>query len=122
MPAISENVIEPNAVKLTGLKDLDKLFTNLPSDDKWKVTHFETTPPMSSYIVAYANGPFKHLESSVELPLSKKVIPLRIYGKAYVALSSRDANLPFSYPRCYPSSPIRFGYQGQGFTVVRTGL
>lgn len=36
---------------------------------------------MSTYIVAYANGPFAYLESSYKSPLSGKVRPLRIYSK-----------------------------------------
>ena len=35
---------------------------------------------MSTYLVAYANGVFKHLESSYTSPLSGKTRPLRIYG------------------------------------------
>ncbi|KAI0064924.1 leucyl aminopeptidase [Artomyces pyxidatus] len=46
---------------------------------EWVATKFETTPPMSTYLLAYANGPFAHLESSYKSPLSGKVRPLRIY-------------------------------------------
>ncbi|KAK1218706.1 Aminopeptidase 2 mitochondrial [Marasmius sp. AFHP31] len=53
-------------------------------DSQWKVTRFETTPPMSTYIVAFANGEFSHLETSVKMPLSGKTIPLRIYATADV--------------------------------------
>ena len=35
---------------------------------------------MSTYLVAYANGVFEHLESSYTSPLSGKTRPLRIYG------------------------------------------
>ncbi len=35
---------------------------------------------MSTYLVAYANGPFEYLESSYVSPLSGKERPLRIYG------------------------------------------
>lgn len=35
---------------------------------------------MSSYLVAYANGPFEYLESSAKMPLSGRTIPLRIYA------------------------------------------
>lgn len=35
---------------------------------------------MSSYIVAWANGPFSHLESSYTSPISGKTRPLRIYA------------------------------------------
>ena len=41
---------------------------------------------MSTYIVAYANGPFAYLESSYTSPLSGKVRPLRIYSM-FIALS-----------------------------------
>ena len=34
---------------------------------------------MSTYLVAYANGRFAHLESSYKSPLSGKIRPLRIY-------------------------------------------
>jgi aminopeptidase N len=43
---------------------------------------------MSTYLVAYANGRFAHLESSYKSPLSGKVRPLRIYCKDS---SSRDS-------------------------------
>ncbi|KAI0933743.1 hypothetical protein AcV5_005813 [Taiwanofungus camphoratus] len=46
--------------------------------DKWKVTRFETGPLMSTYLVAFANGHFTHLESSYTSPLSGKTRPLRI--------------------------------------------
>ncbi|KAL0580690.1 Aminopeptidase 2 mitochondrial [Marasmius crinis-equi] len=49
-------------------------------DSQWKVTRYETTPPMSTYIVALANGEFSHLETSVKMPLSGKTVPLRIYA------------------------------------------
>ena len=37
---------------------------------------------MSSYLVAFANGNFEHIESSYVSPLSGKTRPLRIYGKS----------------------------------------
>ena len=36
---------------------------------------------VSTYLVAYANGPFEYLESSYKSPLSGKIRPLRIYSK-----------------------------------------
>jgi len=36
---------------------------------------------VSTYLVAFANGPFEYLESSYKSPLSGKIRPLRIYGK-----------------------------------------
>ncbi|KAF9466381.1 leucyl aminopeptidase [Collybia nuda] len=85
MPAISEEVYEPGN-RITGENaDLLKLLSSLTTrDDKWKITRFQTTPPMSTYIVAYANGDFKYLEKSVVMPLSGKTIPLRIYTTADV--------------------------------------
>jgi hypothetical protein len=35
---------------------------------------------VSTYLVAYANGDFEHLESSYTSPLSGTTRPLRIYG------------------------------------------
>ena len=40
---------------------------------------------VSTYLVAYANGPFEYLESSYTSPLSGKVRPLRIYGRQRTA-------------------------------------
>lgn len=79
MPAISEEVITPNYQVAAGEPGYETLFTGL-KDGQWKITKFQTTPPMSSYIVAYANGHFKYLEDSVVLPLSGKTLPLRIYS------------------------------------------
>ncbi|KAI0050503.1 leucyl aminopeptidase [Auriscalpium vulgare] len=50
------------------------------AEKEWTVTKFATTPPMSTYIVAYANGPFVFIESSYKSPLSGKVRPLRVYA------------------------------------------
>ncbi|TIA89691.1 hypothetical protein E3P99_01933 [Wallemia hederae] len=48
--------------------------------EEWVVTKFDTTPLISSYLVAWANGHFKHLESSYKSPISGQVRPLRIYA------------------------------------------
>ncbi|PCH39551.1 hypothetical protein WOLCODRAFT_29621 [Wolfiporia cocos MD-104 SS10] len=66
----------------------------------WKTTRFATSPPMSTYLVAYANGRFVHLESSYTSPLSGKTRPLRIYttpdciGQAGFALEVKRRVLP----------------------------
>ncbi|KAF5386726.1 hypothetical protein D9615_001832 [Tricholomella constricta] len=80
MPAISEEVYSPAAAKPNEHPDLAKLFSSL--DDTWKITQFQSTPPMSTYIVAFANGHFEYLEKSVSMPLSGKNLPLRIYATA----------------------------------------
>lgn len=64
---------------------LAKAFSKLKTSDSeagWKVTRFETTPLISSYLVAWANGPFEFVEGSYTSPLSGKTRPVRIYGGA----------------------------------------
>lgn len=80
MPAASEDAVTPNYQVEYGGPERETLFSGL-KDGEWKVTKFETTPPMSSYIVAFANGHFEYLEDSVILPLSGKKLPLRIYSQ-----------------------------------------
>ncbi|KAJ7470561.1 leucyl aminopeptidase [Mycena latifolia] len=81
MSAISEEIYEPggnsNGNETT---EMVKMLSSLPTEHKWKITRFQTTPPMSSYIVAFANGPFVHREQKVVMPLSGKTLPLRIYS------------------------------------------
>ncbi|TIC23268.1 hypothetical protein E3Q12_02146 [Wallemia mellicola] len=48
--------------------------------EEWVITKFDKTPLISSYLVAWANGHFKHLETSYTSPISGKVRPLRIYA------------------------------------------
>ncbi|KIO32561.1 hypothetical protein M407DRAFT_213745 [Tulasnella calospora MUT 4182] len=45
----------------------------------WKITRFERTPLMSTYLLCFANGHFEYLESSYTSPISGRKIPLRIY-------------------------------------------
>ncbi|KAF8311310.1 leucyl aminopeptidase [Clavulina sp. PMI_390] len=47
--------------------------------NEWQVTTFEKSPPMSSYLVAFANGNFKYVEDSFNSPLSGKTRKLRVY-------------------------------------------
>ena len=42
-----------------------------------------TKEQMSTYLLAFANGEFVHLESSYKSPLSGKTRPLRIYGMSF---------------------------------------
>ncbi|KAF8803558.1 hypothetical protein BYT27DRAFT_7214560 [Phlegmacium glaucopus] len=78
MPAMSEELIERGVNVPDDLRDI--LDSTKNDSDKWKITKFETTPLMSSYLVAFANGPFVFLETSVVMPLSGKTIPLRVYS------------------------------------------
>ncbi|KAL9714866.1 Aminopeptidase 2 mitochondrial [Leucoagaricus gongylophorus] len=99
MPSVSEEVITPNYQSSKGDSDYEALFSGL-KDGEWKITKFQDTPPMSSYIVAFANGHFEYLEDSVILPLSGKTLPLRIYTtaehihQAQFALDVKKAVLP----------------------------
>ncbi|KAI6028342.1 hypothetical protein F5J12DRAFT_804695 [Pisolithus orientalis] len=85
MPAISEEmytagVTDTEDKALSAL--LSKLSFHNEDQDKgeWKITRFMTTPPMSPYIVAFANGKFSYLEGSYKSPLSGSVRPLRVYS------------------------------------------
>jgi hypothetical protein len=105
MPATSEYVVsnlpsgfDPSLNGLIGpLKD---------EGDNWQVTKFQSSPLMSTYIVAWANGPFKYLETSVDLPVSQKTIPLRIYGLLGPSIFSAYAYRLFSHCRQYTSNPV----------------
>ncbi|PLW07667.1 hypothetical protein PCASD_21723 [Puccinia coronata f. sp. avenae] len=48
----------------------------------WVLTKFEPTPKISSYLVAWANGPFCSKESHYISPLTNKKIPLRVFATA----------------------------------------
>jgi aminopeptidase 2 len=86
MPAYAEEPCDPS-------QEFDRLFDDQlpepePEDDEdagfeWKITRFETTPRMSTYLVAYATGEFQHLESAFCSPLSGRTVPIRIYSKYY---------------------------------------
>jgi aminopeptidase 2 len=48
-------------------------------NDRWVATTFQTSPKMSTYLVAWANGDFQSLESSFTSPLTGKQVPLKVY-------------------------------------------
>ena len=78
MPAISEDVYGPN---YQADRDLAAWLAPklVAAPERWKITRFAKTPPMSTYVVAWANGPFKYLEDTYTSPLSGAVRPLRVY-------------------------------------------
>lgn len=45
----------------------------------WNVVSFETTPVMSTYLVAWAVGDFAYLETATEMEYKNGPIPIRIY-------------------------------------------
>lgn len=82
MNAVSEEEYTPSLQDSTDTvswlaSKLAQLTTGEP--EKWKITTFAPTPPMSTYIVAFANGPFAFLEDSYTSPLSGTARPLRVY-------------------------------------------
>ncbi|THH32969.1 hypothetical protein EUX98_g1220 [Antrodiella citrinella] len=82
MPAVAEEKYTPNTEDKGGVVSwLTSKLSASPETDAvpWKITEFAMTPPMSTYIVAYANGPFVYLESSYKSPISGATRPLRIY-------------------------------------------
>ncbi|KAG1728236.1 hypothetical protein EDB19DRAFT_1913890 [Suillus lakei] len=78
----SEVIYEPQTTKVED-PSLETLFSALTTQDspkaQFKISNFQTTPLMSTYPVAYANGRFAYLESSYKNSLSRNTRPLRIY-------------------------------------------
>ncbi|KAF8311309.1 hypothetical protein DL93DRAFT_2229778 [Clavulina sp. PMI_390] len=104
MPATSEHPYNASGEGLpAGAKMLVSLYPHAdPSKaaNEWKVTTFEKSPPMSSYLLAFANGNFKYLEDSYTSPLSGKSRKLRVYTtpdlihQAQFALDVKRDSLP----------------------------
>ncbi|EIW77439.1 hypothetical protein CONPUDRAFT_84517 [Coniophora puteana RWD-64-598 SS2] len=93
MPVESE---EPFHLDNSEDLDLAGLFESLSVEDQkpeggWKVTRFQTTPLMSTYIVAYASGPFQYIEGSYTSPLSGKKRPLRVYATSEILHQAKHA-------------------------------
>lgn len=51
----------------------------ITADSDWAITKFDTTPKISTYLVAYACGEFGHLSTEFHSKLTGKTIPLKIY-------------------------------------------
>ncbi|KAJ7727203.1 leucyl aminopeptidase [Mycena metata] len=77
MAVESEALHDPDSTVDTALTDF---LSTLPRDIQWKITKFQESPPMSSYLVAFANGPLAYLEKSIVMPLSGRTVPLRVYA------------------------------------------
>ncbi|KAL4067568.1 leucyl aminopeptidase [Scleroderma citrinum] len=106
MPIISEKIYNAEETDdkdeaLTMLLSRLTLHTEDNKKEEWKITRFMSTPPMSTYLVAYANGQFAYLESSYKSPLSGVVRPLRVYStpdvihQAKYALEIKAKVLPY---------------------------
>ena len=88
MPVVSEKPFTPSSEDDPSVGKLAKAFSKLTTSDsetKWKITKFATTPLISSYLVAWANGPFEFVEGSYTSPLSGKTRPVRIYGAVHTS-------------------------------------
>ena len=102
MPAISEKPFTKSSTEYDdSLGKLSKMFANLKTEgsDKeggWKITKFQTTPLISSYLVAYANGPFEYIEDHYTSPLSGKTRPVRMYAtKDIIHQTKASIDIPF---------------------------
>lgn len=82
MPVLSETPVTGPDSPVSLHKEFKELLgiDRACGEGGWKATTFGKTPPMSSYLVAFANGHFQYLESSYTSPLSGKTRPLRIYA------------------------------------------
>lgn len=109
MPVISEAIYEPGSSASNQSSEMSTLLSSLPSEQKWKISKFQTTPKMSTYIVAFANGPFVFLEQKVVMPLSRKTVPLRIYSPWQIT-SLNFIFIAFSrHSGCHSSGCLRTG-------------
>ncbi|CAO1632621.1 unnamed protein product [Parajaminaea phylloscopi] len=50
------------------------------ADDAWVLTEFSTTPKLSTYLIAWAEGPFKKLSSSFKSPKSGREVAVNVYA------------------------------------------
>lgn len=97
MPVVQEQAWD-GSVKFEGDVQLGHGLSK--SDGDWTVTQFEKTPLVSSYLVAFAHGPFASLSSEYKSPLTGKTVPLKIYatpdliGQAQFALDVKRKALP----------------------------
>lgn len=57
-----------------------KLVSSGTFKDDWEITSFSKTPKVSTYLIAWANGEFEHIESSYVSPLTSRVVPMRVYA------------------------------------------
>ncbi|GJN87500.1 hypothetical protein Rhopal_000449-T1 [Rhodotorula paludigena] len=67
-------------VKTEGVVEVGKQTNDAEFKDEWELVTYSTTPKVSTYLVAWANGHFEHIESSFTSPLTGRTIPLRVYA------------------------------------------
>lgn len=97
--------------KFTCISNVPIESSDFISESSNKVVKFQKSPPMTTSIFSFAVGDFEYLESIVEMPVSKKSLPLRVYTmvgdseRASFALSTLSGAIvelesQFNYP--YP--------------------
>jgi aminopeptidase 2 len=78
-PAISEEPYEQQDDIHGFLKEASSSSDD-DDDDGWKMTRFESSPLMSTYLVCFANGEFGYVEDSFKSPISGRTRPIRLYS------------------------------------------
>ncbi|TCD59793.1 Aminopeptidase 2 mitochondrial [Steccherinum ochraceum] len=74
-------ITDPNNVNLSNMPVVSETaYVVAGSEKSWKRTVFGVTPPMSTYIVAFATGPFTYRETSYQSPISGVIRPVRVYA------------------------------------------
>lgn len=100
VPALFKDTVPASATKMEGKTE------TTGSADEWVKTTYATTPKMSTYLVAWADGKFESLSSSYVSPLTGKSVPLKIYTtrehihQAQLALDTKVKILPI-YERIF---------------------
>jgi hypothetical protein len=78
---------------------------------------------MSTYLVAFGNGPFEFVESAYKSPLSGVVRPLRVYGAPVCPPDARQrCSRLSSHAGSHTEVQIRLGSQGEGASYLRKGV
>lgn len=115
MPAVSDETLPRDGATDQWLSE--KVSS---SGEKWKMTRFEKTPLMSTYVVAYANGHFRYLEGSYTSPLSGKTRPLRTYGEQLSVEFTQTRWLKHapSYGGSRRQAQVRTTRHGKGTSLV----
>ena len=81
----------------TFLADLDSTSSD---EEEWEIVKFAKTPKMCTYLAAFANGRFGHVEGGCSSSFDGRRIPMRVYGlphqvhQAGLALATSERLLP----------------------------
>lgn len=100
VPPLFKDSVPASVTKMEGKTETQT------DDGQWVKTTYASTPKMSTYLVAWANGKFKSLSSSYVSPLTNKTVPLSIYTtpenihQAQLALDTKVKILPI-YERIF---------------------